>query len=435
MAKKIETKENFQEELLGDREHLNIGMVGHVDSGKTTTTSAITKVQNEKGLARFRKYEQIDSSPDEQQRGVTITAAHVEIATKNRHYSLIDCPGHEDYIRNMIRGSAQMAGAVVVISASEGVEKQTEEHLQIIGRSDVKHIVVFVNEKSEAGSRLSDEDKEMLEIDIRPCLERHGYDTADKKTVIIFGSSLKALNPQNKFSQEEENREKKNIELLIKAIDEQIPTPVRQMDKDFLMYIEGKHSIPGHGVVVTGTVIEGVVKEGDKLILTGFKDKSGSIFRKEVVVKGVQMFGKNISQGKPGDDIGLNLRNVLYNELHRGQALGKDIESYSVFEAHAELDEKGIKVGEEDKKDKKENFATGYQPQFYCGTASVTGKVVLPEGAQVQRGKGNIVTFTVELSQPIFMRVGSRFFMREGRANVGKGVVVSLKEQRDSRKG
>jgi len=386
--------------------HMNIGTIGHVDHGKTTLSAAITKVLSEKGWAKFLDYDRIDKAPEEKKRGITISTTHVEFRTETRHYALIDCPGHADYIKNMITGAAQMEGAILVVSSSDGAMPQTEEHLLLAKQIGVENIVVFINDKTSEG--IDEETKELLEGDIRSHLEKYGYDKdGNKNTPIIFASALKALKG--------DVEEGKKILQLIEAIDKHIPIPERDENKPFLMYIEDMFTIGGQGTVVTGKVRRGKVKIGDKLEIIGFGAK------KEAVVKGIEMFHKSLDEARPGDDVGINLRGVERGEVRKGQVLAfpGTITPHKKFIAHAYILSKG-------ERGRHTSFQSGYRPQFFISTADITGTVDLPKDKEVSPGSD--IEFTVELIDVIAIEKNDKFIMREGGHTVGEGVITEIIE-------
>jgi len=383
--------------------HVNVGTIGHVDHGKTTLTAAITEVLSKKGLAEFVPFDQIDKAPEEKARGITIATAHVEYQTEKRHYAHVDCPGHADYIKNMITGAAQMDGAILVVSAADGPMPQTREHVLLARQVNVPYIVVFLNKVDMV------DDPELLdlvELEVRDLLSK--YEFPGDKTPVIRGSALKALeNP-------EDPQWSKGIMDLMAAIDSHIPTPERQIDKPFLMPVEDVFSITGRGTVGTGRAERGKVKVGDKLEVVGIKDTM------ETVVTGVEMFRKLLDEAQAGDNIGLLLRGVEKERLERGMVLAapKSITPHTKFEGE-------VYVLTKEEGGRHKPFFKGYRPQFYFRTTDVTGVAELPEGREMVM-PGDNVKISVELITPIAMDEGLRFAIREGGRTVGAGVVTKI---------
>jgi elongation factor Tu len=383
--------------------HVNVGTIGHVDHGKTTLTAAITEVLSKKGLAEFVPFDQIDKAPEEKARGITIATAHVEYQTEKRHYAHVDCPGHADYIKNMITGAAQMDGAILVVSAADGPMPQTREHVLLARQVNVPYIVVFLNKVDMV------DDPELLdlvELEVRELLSK--YDFPGDKTPVIRGSALKALeNP-------EDPQWSKGIMDLMDAIDSHIPTPERQIDKPFLMPVEDVFSITGRGTVGTGRAERGKVKVGDKLEVVGIKETM------ETVVTGVEMFRKLLDEAQAGDNIGLLLRGVEKDRLERGMVLAapKSITPHTKFEGE-------VYVLTKEEGGRHKPFFKGYRPQFYFRTTDVTGVAELPEGREMVM-PGDNVKITVDLITPIAMDEGLRFAIREGGRTVGAGVVTKI---------
>jgi len=393
------SKEKFER----NKPHVNIGTIGHVDHGKTTLTAAITKVLAAKGQAEFKDYGDIDGAPEERERGITIATAHVEYETDARHYAHVDCPGHADYVKNMITGAAQMDGAILVVSAADGPMPQTREHVLLAKQVNVPHIVVFLNK----ADMVDDEELiELVEMEVRELLDSYGFPGDD--TPIIKGSALKAL--------EGDTSEigVPAIEALMKAVDEFIPTPVRSLDKTFLMPIEDVFSISGRGTVVTGRVEQGIVKVGDTVEIVGIKDTV------KTVVTGVEMFHKLLDQGEAGDNIGALIRGVERADVERGQVLAKPgtITPHTNFKAEAYILTK-------EEGGRHTPFFNGYRPQFYFRTTDVTGSVTLPSGTEMVM-PGDNVSMEVELVTPIAMDKELRFAIREGGRTVGAGVVTEI---------
>ena len=383
--------------------HVNIGTIGHVDHGKTSLTAAITKVLAEKGQAEFTAYANIDKAPEERERGITISTAHVEYETDNRHYAHVDCPGHADYVKNMITGAAQMDGAILVVSAADGPMPQTKEHILLAKQVGVPTMVVYLNKVDQVDDP---ELLELVELEIREELSKRDFD--GDNIPIISGSALAAL--------EDKNPEigKESITKLMAAVDEWIPTPERPLDKPFLMPIEDVFSISGRGTVVTGRVETGVVKVGEEVEIVGIRDTQ------KTVVTGVEMFRKLLDQGQAGDNIGALLRGVGREDVERGQVLAKpgSITPHTDFKAE-------VYVLSKDEGGRHTPFFANYRPQFYFRTTDVTGEVVLPEGTEMVM-PGDNVNLGVKLIAPIAMDPGLRFAIREGGRTVGAGVVADI---------
>ena len=389
-----------KETYVRNKPHVNIGTIGHVDHGKTTTTAAITKFFGE-----FKAYDQIDAAPEEKARGITINTAHVEYETETRHYAHVDCPGHADYVKNMITGAAQMDGAILVVSAADGPMPQTREHILLARQVGVPAIVVFLNKCDMV------DDPEMLELvemEVRDILNKYGL--PGDTTPIIRGSSLCALEDKNPELGENA------IRALMKAVDEFIPTPARPLDKDFLMPIEDVFSISGRGTVVTGRVETGIVKVGDEVEIVGIRPTQ------KTTVTGVEMFRKLLNEGEAGDNIGVLLRGTKKEEVERGQVLAKpgSVTPHKKFECECYIltkDEGGRHTA----------FLSNYRPQFYFRTTDVTGAVILPDDVKMVM-PGDNVKMTVELITPVAMTEGLRFAIREGGRTVGAGVVSKIIE-------
>ena len=383
--------------------HCNIGTIGHVDHGKTTLTAAITKVLAESGGADFKGYDQIDSAPEEKERGITISTAHVEYETENRHYAHVDCPGHADYVKNMITGAAQMDGAILVVSATDGPMPQTREHILLAKQVGVPSIVVFLNKVDQV------DDKELLELvemEVRELLSK--YDFPGDDAIIIQGSGLCALE-----GKDDEIGKAKILELMA-AVDKQIPQPTRDLDKPFLMPVEDVMSIEGRGTVVTGRVERGVVKVGDEIEIVGMKDTQ------KTTVTGVEMFRKLLDQGQAGDNIGALLRGTKREEVQRGQVLSKkgSVTPHSKFKCE-------VYVSTKEEGGRHTPFLSNYRPQFYFRTTDVTGSVKLPDGVEMVM-PGDKIEMEVELIAPIAMEEKLRFAVREGGKTVGAGVVTKI---------
>ena len=382
--------------------HVNIGTIGHVDHGKTTLTAAITTVLAKQGGAQAMDYAQIDGAPEERERGITINTAHVEYETDNRHYAHVDCPGHADYVKNMITGAAQMDGAILVVSAADGPMPQTREHILLSRNVGVPYIVVFLNKMD----MVDDEELlELVEMEVRDLLTE--YDFPGDDTPVIAGSALKALEGDASY-------EEKIMELMA-AVDEYIPTPVRDTDKPFMMPVEDVFSITGRGTVATGRVERGQVRVGDEVEIVGIADETA-----KTTVTGVEMFRKLLDYAEAGDNIGALLRGVAREDIQRGQVLAKpaSITPHTKFSAE-------VYVLTKEEGGRHTPFFTNYRPQFYFRTTDVTGVVELPEGTEMVM-PGDNVTMTVELIHPIAIEDGTRFSIREGGRTVGSGVVTSI---------
>ena len=392
-------KEKFER----TKPHCNIGTIGHVDHGKTTLTAAITKILAEQGGATFTSYDSIDKAPEERERGITINTSHVEYETENRHYAHVDCPGHADYIKNMITGAAQMDGAVLVVNAADGPMPQTREHILLARQVGVPAIVVFLNKVDQV------DDKELLdlvEIEIRELLTK--YEFPGDKIPIVSGSALAALEGRD------DAIGKAKILDLVKAIDEHVPQPERPKDQDYLMPIEDVFSISGRGTVVTGRIERGVVKVNEEVEIVGIKDTRKS------VCTGVEMFRKLLDSGEAGDNVGVLLRGVNREDVVRGQVLAKpgSITPHTKFNGEAYILTK-------DEGGRHTPFANNYRPQFYFRTTDVTGQVTLPQGTEMIM-PGDNVKMDVELIAPIAMEEGLRFAIREGGRTVGAGIVTKV---------
>ena len=387
-----------------NKPHVNIGTIGHVDHGKTTLTAAITLVMNKRyGGGEFVDYAHIDKAPEERERGITISTSHVEYETPNRHYAHVDCPGHADYVKNMITGAAQMDGAILVVSAADGPMPQTREHILLARQVGVPKIVVFLNKEDQVDDP---ELIELVEMEIRDLLSEYDFD--GDNTPIVVGSALKALeDPDGEWGDK--------IVKLMEEVDEYIPTPVRDTEHPFLMPIEDIFSITGRGTVATGRVEQGVVKVGDTVELVGLTDES-----RQVVVTGVEMFRKQLDQAEAGDNIGALLRGVQREEIQRGQVLAAPgtIKPHTKFEAE-------VYVLTKEEGGRHTPFFNGYRPQFYFRTTDVTGDIQLADGVEMVM-PGDNSTFTVTLITPIAMDEGLRFAIREGGRTVASGVVSKI---------
>ena len=387
--------------------HVNVGTIGHVDHGKTTLTAAITQTLAGKGLATERSFDSIDNAPEERERGITINTSHVEYETENRHYAHVDCPGHADYVKNMVTGAAQMDGAILVVSASDGPMPQTREHILLARQVQVPSIVVFMNKVDQVDD---DELLELVEMEIRELLNE--YDFRGDDTPIIQGSALKALE-----SPEDEAATKCILELM-EQVDSYIPEPVREVDQPFLMPVEDVFSIKGRGTVGTGKIETGKVHTGDEIEIVGLKETS------KTTVTGVEMFNKTLDDGQAGDNVGCLLRGVDKEELIRGQVLAApgSIHPHKKFVGE-------VYVLKKDEGGRHTPFFTGYRPQFYFRTTDVTGTATL-QGAEMCM-PGDNITMDIELIQPIAMKEGLRFAIREGGRTVGSGVVAAISEEEE----
>ena len=401
--RKVERRAMSKEKFERDKPHVNVGTIGHIDHGKTTLTAAITKTLSTVGGAEAKSFEEIDNAPEEKERGITIATSHVEYQTDNRHYAHVDCPGHADYVKNMITGAAQMDGAILVVSAADGVMPQTREHILLARQVNVPHVVVFLNKIDQVDD---DELVELVEEEVKELLDE--YDFPGDDTPIIKGSALKAL--------EGDEEAQKAVFELAAALDSYIPEPVRELDKPFLMPIEDIFSITGRGTVATGRVEQGIVNSGDEVEIVGMKDTT------KTVVTGVEMFRKLLDQGQAGDNIGALLRGTKREEIERGQVLCKpgSITPHTKFKAE-------VYCLKKEEGGRHTPFFSGYRPQFYFRTTDVTGIANLPEGTEMVM-PGDNVEMTIELIQPIAMDQGLRFAIREGGRTVGSGVVAEVIE-------
>jgi len=386
--------------------HVNVGTIGHVDHGKTTLTAAITEIQAAKGLAEFVSFDNIDKAPEERERGITIATAHVEYETENRHYAHVDCPGHADYVKNMITGAAQMDGAILVVSAADGPMPQTREHILLARQVNVPFIVVFLNKVD----MVDDEELvELVELEVRELLSEYEY--PGDEVPVIRGSALKALDsgdPNDEWGQK--------VTELMEAIDSYIPEPEREIDKPFLMPVEDVFSITGRGTVATGRIERGIIKQGEEVALVGMGAD------KRTVVTGVEMFRKLLDEGRAGDNVGLLLRGVGKEEIERGMVLAKpgSITPHTKFKAE-------VYVLTKEEGGRHTPFFNGYRPQFYFRTTDVTGSAQLPSGVEMVM-PGDNVQMEVELITPIAMDKELRFAIREGGRTVGAGVVTDIIE-------
>ena len=395
-------KEKFER----TKPHVNIGTIGHVDHGKTTTTAAITLVLNKRfGSGEFIDYAHIDKAPEERERGITISTSHVEYETEKRHYAHVDCPGHADYVKNMITGAAQMDGAILIVSAADGPMPQTREHILLARQVGVPKMVVFLNKEDQVDDP---ELIELVEMEVREMLSEYDFD--GDNTPIVVGSALKALeDPDGEWGDK--------IVKLMEAVDEWIPTPERATDQPFLMPVEDVFTITGRGTVATGRVERGTVKVGDTVELVGLTDQP-----RDVVVTGVEMFRKLLDQAEAGDNIGVLLRGVQRNEIERGQVLAapKTIKAHTKFKSE-------VYVLTKEEGGRHTPFFNGYRPQFYFRTTDVTGNIELEEGVEMVM-PGDNARFTIELITPIAIEKGLKFAIREGGRTVGAGVVTEIVE-------
>jgi elongation factor Tu len=397
-----------KEKFVRDKPHVNVGTIGHVDHGKTTLTAAMTKVLAMKGWADFRPFDSIDNAPEEKARGITIAIAHVEYQTAKRHYAHVDCPGHADYIKNMITGAAQMDGAILVVSAPDGPMPQTREHVLLARQVEVPAIVVFLNKVD----MMEDEELlELVELELRELLSSQQFPGDD--IPIVRGSALQALESK---STDPNAPEYACIWELLRVVDEYIPTPKREMDKPFLMPIEDVFSIKGRGTVVTGRVERGVVKVNEEMEIVGLRETRKS------VVTGVEMFRKLLDQGQAGDNIGCLLRGIDREDVERGMVLAKpaSITPHTTFESK-------VYILKKEEGGRHTPFFPGYRPQFYIRTMDVTGEVVLPEGVEMVM-PGDSVNLKIKLIVPVALEAGSKFAIREGGRTVGAGVITKILE-------
>jgi elongation factor Tu len=397
-----------KEKFVREKPHVNIGTIGHVDHGKTTLTAAITKVLADRGWAEKVDFENIDKAPEERERGITISTAHVEYNSEKRHYAHVDCPGHADYIKNMITGAAQMDGAILVVSAPDGPMPQTREHILLGRQVGIPEMVVFLNKVDQ----LEEEDEEMLElveVELQELLSKYDYD--GDNTPIVRGSALKALEAPSW-----EADECKCIFELVAACDSYIPEPVRDLDKPFLMPIEDVFTISGRGTVCTGRIERGILKVGEEIEIVGLRDTH------KTTCTGVEMFRKLLDEGMAGDNVGALLRGVKRDDIERGQVLCKpgSIEPHTNFRAQ-------VYVLKKEEGGRHTPFFKGYKPQFYFRTTDVTGQVILPEGTEMVM-PGDNVEVDIELGKTIAMADGVKFAIREGGRTVGAGVVIKINE-------
>jgi elongation factor Tu len=389
--------------------HVNVGTIGHIDHGKTTLTAAITKVLAMQGKASFRSFDSIDNAPEERERGITIAIAHVEYETEKRHYAHVDCPGHRDYIKNMITGAAQMDGAILVVAAPDGPMPQTREHVLLARQVEVPAMVVFLNKVD----MMEDEELlELVELELRELLD--SYEFPGDETPIVRGSALAALESP---STDPTAPEYACIWELMRVVDEYIPTPVRDTEKPFMMAIEDVFSIKGRGTVVTGRVDRGVAKKGEEIEIVGLRDEI-----RKTVITGTEMFHKELEQVQAGDNAGILLRGIDRDEVERGMVLAKpgSITPHRKFFSE-------VYVLRKDEGGRHKAFFTGYKPQFYIRTMDVTGEITLPEGVEMVM-PGDNVNLVVELITPVALEKGSKFAIREGGLTVGAGIITEILE-------
>jgi elongation factor Tu len=393
--------------------HVNVGTIGHVDHGKTTLTAAITKTLGMKALAKKVAYDEIDNAPEEKARGITINIRHVEYETENRHYAHVDCPGHRDYIKNMITGAAQMDGAILVVSAPDGPMPQTREHVLLARQVEVPAMVVFLNKVDQ----MDDEELlELVELELRELLESYGF---SPDTPIVRGSALAAMEAPEVLNDETMHAYQPILDLM-QAVDDWIPQPQRDIEKPFLMPIEDVFTIQGRGTVVTGRVERGTLKVGDKVDIVGLQEKGEA--QMQTVVTGIEMFHKQLDQAQAGDNAGILLRGTKRDEVERGMvlALPKSITPHTKFKAE-------VYVLRKDEGGRHKAFFPGYRPQFFIRTVDVTGAISLPEGVEMVL-PGDNVNMVVELEKPIALEQGSKFAIREGGLTVGAGVITEIVE-------
>jgi elongation factor Tu len=399
-----------KEKFVRTKPHINVGTIGHIDHGKTTLTAAITKVLGLKGWADFRPFDSIDNAPEERERGITIAIAHVEYETENRHYAHVDCPGHRDYIKNMITGAAQMDGAILVVAAPDGPMPQTQEHVLLARQVEVPAMVVYLNKVD-----MMDDPEllELVELELRELLDGYGF--PGDETPIVRGSALEALQCT---STDPNAPEYESIWELMRVVDEYIPTPEREMDKPFLMPVEDVFSIKGRGTVVTGRIERGTVKVGEEIEIIGLREDT-----RKTVVTGVEMFHKVLDRGEAGDNVGCLLRGVDGEEVARGMVLAKpgSIKPHRKFQGE-------VYVLRKDEGGRHKAFFPGYRPQFYIRTMDVTGEIELPGGVEMVM-PGDRVNLNVELIEPVALEQGARFAIREGGLTVGAGVITKIFEE------
>lgn len=391
-----------KETFVRDKEHVNIGTIGHVDHGKTTLTEAITKVLHDMGMSEYVPFADIDKSPEERERGITINITHVEYTTEKRHYAHVDAPGHEDYIKNMITGAAQMDGAILVVSAADGPMPQTREHILLARQVNVPKLVVFMNKMDMVDDpELAD----LVEVEIRELLSKYEY--PGDEVPVIRGSALKAV--------EGDAEAVEAIKKLMQSVDDYIDMPMREVDKPFLMPVEDVFTIEGRGTVATGRIETGIVKTGEEIEIVGIIED-----KKKTVVTGVEMFRKTLDEGQAGDNVGILLRGIGHDDIQRGQVLAKPgtVNPNTDFEAE-------VYILKQEEGGRHTPFFSGYRPQFYLRTTDVTGEVTLAEGTEMVM-PGDNVTFKVKLIQPVALNEGLRFAIREGGHTVGAGVITKV---------
>ena len=397
-----------KEKFVRSKPHVNIGTIGHVDHGKTTLTAAITRIQSLRGFADFTAFDEIDKAPEEKARGITIATAHVEYESDTRHYAHVDCPGHADYVKNMITGAAQMDGAILVVSAADGPMPQTREHILLARQVGVPYIVVFMNKTDQ----IDDEElKELVEMEIRELLDK--YDFPGDDTPIVRGSALIAL---EKGTGADDDEATQPIIELMKACDEHIPEPERDLDQPFLMPVEDVFTISGRGTVATGRIERGILHVGDEVEIVGIRETS------KTTCTGVEMFRKLLDQGQAGDNVGALLRGIKRTDIERGQVLAKP----GTTTPHTKFDAKVYCLTKEEG-GRHKPFFKGYRPQFYFRTTDVTGSIELPSGVEMVM-PGDDIEMKVELITPIAMEEGLRFAIREGGRTIGAGVVAKIHE-------
>ena len=397
-----------REKFERSKPHVNVGTIGHVDHGKTTLTAAITKVLSMDGLAEAKGFDEIDGAPEEKERGITIATSHIEYQTDNRHYAHVDCPGHADYVKNMITGAAQMDGAILVVSAADGPMPQTREHILLARQVNVPHLVVFLNKVDQVDD---EELLELVEMEVRELLDSYEFPGDD--TPIIKGSALAVMESS---STDPKDAAYAPIKELMDAVDSFIPEPTRDLDKDFLMSVEDVFTISGRGTVATGQIERGIVKVGEEIEITGIRDTQTT------TVTGVEMFRKSLDQGQAGDNVGILLRGVKREDLERGQVICKPgtITPHTKFKGQ-------VYVLDKDEGGRHTPFFTNYRPQFYFRTTDVTGVVTLADGVEMVM-PGDNVEVTIELISPIAMEKEVRFAIREGGRTIGSGVVSEVIE-------
>lgn len=395
-----------KEQFNRSKPHVNIGTIGHVDHGKTTLTAAITKVLNMKGMAQVKEFGEIDAAPEERARGITIATAHIEYETENRHYAHVDCPGHADYVKNMITGAAQMDGAIIVVSAADGPMPQTREHILLARQVNVPYLVVYLNKVDQVDD---EELLELVELEVRELLSSYEFPGDD--IPVIRGSALLALESDKTDPTGEDFQ---SILELMDAVDKYIPEPMRDLDKDFLMSVEDVFTISGRGTVATGRIERGIVKIGEEVEICGIRDTQ------KTVVTGVEMFRKTLNEGQAGDNVGLLVRGLKREEVERGQVICKpgSITPHTKFKGQ-------VYVLTKDEGGRHTPFFTNYRPQFYFRTTDVTGMIHLPENIEMVM-PGDNVEITVELITPIAMERELRFAIREGGRTIGSGVVTEI---------